>query len=154
VEETTADTTLIGVDEVRDVARMLLPIPASWVFAIDEDMLMTEKLRMDPDVLNDAAVMREDEALWLDELLCSWAEDPGIVAEAGGLDTVVGMERATVVPIPELPIAEPTTVVTGFAALTEIWVETIGPAPTSTRLPPPAVWITPTLVLPTPTLIK
>lgn len=60
----------------------------------------------------------------------------------------------TVVPIPELPTTEPTAVVTGFAALAEIWVETSEPAPTSTRLPPPAVWITPTLVLPTPTLTR
>lgn len=104
------------------------------MLAMGENMLMIEELRMDPDVLNDTAVMA-DETLWLDEL----AEDPEIVAEAERLDTVVGVDRMTVVPIPELPITEPTAVVMGFAALAEIWVEATEPAATSTRLPPPAV---------------
>lgn len=138
------------VNEVSDAASMLLPKPASWVFVTDEDMLMIEELRMDPEVLNEAAVMSEDEALWLDELLRSWPD----VAEAEKLDTVVGVDTTTVVPTPELPTAEPTAVVTGFAALAETWVEATEPAPTSIRLPPPAVWMTPALVLPTPTLTR
>lgn len=109
------------------------------MFAIDEDILMDEELKTDPDVLNDTAVMAEEEALGLDELLCSWPDDPEIVAEAERLDTVVGVDKTTVVPIPELPTAETAAVVTGFAALAETWVEATEPAPTSTRLPPPAV---------------
>jgi hypothetical protein len=55
---------------------------------------------------------------------------------------------------PELPTTEPARVVAEFAALAETCVEAIEPAPTSTRLLPPAVWTTPTLVLPTPTLTR
>jgi hypothetical protein len=44
--------------------------------------------------------------------------------------------------------------VTGLRELTEICELTAEPAPMLTRLPPPAVWMTPTLVLPTPTPTK
>ena len=67
-------------------------------------------------------------------------------------DEICDVETTTVVPTPELPTTDPTIVVAGLAALAEICVLATEPAPTLTRLPPPAVWIRATLVLPTPML--
>lgn len=54
-------------------------------------------------------------------------------------EEVCDVERMTVVPTPELPTTDPTAVVTELAALAETCVLATGPAPTLTRLPPPAV---------------
>jgi hypothetical protein len=67
-------------------------------------------------------------------------------------DEICDVETTTVVPTPGLPTTDPTIVVAGLAALAEICVLATEPAPTLTRLPPPAVWIRATLVLPTPML--
>ena len=67
-------------------------------------------------------------------------------------DEICDVETTTVVPTPELPTTDPTIVVAGLAALAEICILATEPATTLTRLPPPAVWIRATLVLPTPTL--
>jgi hypothetical protein len=104
-------------------------------------------------------LLNTDEVVWLGTLL-DWArtgDAPPRPVVSGiawvvvtALDTTWDVDRTTV--IPELPTIEPTTVVAGFAALAETWVEATEPAPTSATLLPPAVWITCTLVSPTPTL--
>jgi hypothetical protein len=109
----------------------------------------------------ETVLLNTGEAIWLVTLLgCARINVPltrpvvvGIVwAILDALKTPWDVDKITVVP--ELPMIETTAVVAEFAALAETCVEATEPAPTSARLPPPAVCTTATLVLPTPAFTR